>query len=128
MLDSGKSYSLHTRADNQELTNHRSAEFGTSVLLSGPASAGEPLPGYTWWQNFAAFIAKNNSVPDQYAWHMEGGGGDLLSDNGGLVEILNNYSLPMRPININEYGTAPEQVCTVLFHTAFGLVLLQSKV
>jgi len=87
------------------------------VLLSGPASAGEPLPGYTWWQNFAAFIAKNNSVPDQYAWHMEGGGGDLLSDHGGLVEILNNYSLPMRPININEYGTAPEQVRIALSPT-----------
>ena len=48
---------------------------------------------------------------------MEGGGGDLLSDNGGLVEILNNYSLPMRPININEYGTAPEQVRIVLSPT-----------
>jgi len=58
---------------------------------------------------------------------MEGGGGDLLSDHGGLVEILNNYSLPMRPININEYGTAPEQVCTVLFPTALAWYCCRAK-
>ncbi|KAL9622910.1 MAG: hypothetical protein Q9160_002836 [Pyrenula sp. 1 TL-2023] len=84
--------------------------FGTSVQLSGPASAGEPLTSNSWWTNYASFIASNKSVPDQYAWHMEGGGGDLVSAYGGLVSILRTYGLPNKPININEYATFPEQV------------------
>lgn len=81
------------------------AEFGDSVLTSGPASANEPLVTSDWFKNWAAFVSSNGSVPDQYAWHMEGGGGDLLSAHGGLAQILANYSMPYRTININEYGT-----------------------
>lgn len=81
-----------------------------TVQLSGPSSAGEPLTNYTWWVDFASHIASTATIPDQYTWHMEGGTGDLLSAHDGLVRILSNYSLPMRTININEYGTFPEQV------------------
>ena len=84
--------------------------FGTGVQLSGPATAGEPLTSNTWWTAWASFVAQNKSVPDQYAWHMEGGGGDLLSAHGGLVSILAQYGLPQKPININEYSTYAEQV------------------
>lgn len=55
-------------------------------------------------------MAANGSVPDQYAWHMESGGGDLLSAYGGLVATQNQYGLPPKPININEYGVWDEQV------------------
>lgn len=41
---------------------------------------------------------------------METGGGDMLSAQAGLFDLLQTYSLPMRPININEYSTYPEQV------------------
>lgn len=84
--------------------------FGTGVLLSGPATAGEPLTSNTWWQNYLSFVAKNQSIPDQWAWHMEGGGGDMLSSQGGLVSLLRQYNLPMKPININEYAVYNEQV------------------
>ena len=87
-----------------------SSAFGTSVLLSGPASANEPLPSSTWWKNYLSYIASTNTIPDQYAWHMEGGGGDMLSAYGGLNGLLKTYKLPMKPININEYATYPEQV------------------
>lgn len=87
-----------------------SAEYGTKVLLSGPASAGEPLTSNTWWTTWAAFVAANASVPDQYAWHMEGGTGDLLSAYGGLTAIRNTYGLPAKTVNINEYGVFDEQV------------------
>ena len=87
-----------------------SAQYGTNVQLSGPASAGEPLTSNSWWQNWASFVASNRSIPDQYAWHMEGGGGDLISANGGLVATLDKYGLPSKPININEYAVFSEQV------------------
>lgn len=41
---------------------------------------------------------------------MEGGGGDMLSSQGGLYSLLAKYNLPSRPININEYGLWSEQV------------------
>lgn len=64
----------------------------------------------TWFQAWASFVASNGSVTDQYAWHMEGGGGDLLSCYDGLVAAQNQYGLPSKPININEYGVWDEQV------------------
>lgn len=53
------------------------------VLLIGPASAGEPGLTNTWWTTFASFIATNQSIPDQWVWHMESGGGDMLSAQAG---------------------------------------------
>ncbi|RHZ54011.1 glycoside hydrolase family 39 protein [Aspergillus thermomutatus] len=92
-------------------TYHRlRSELGSGVQLSGPASAGEPLASNTWWNNWASFVASNKSIPDQYAWHMEGGGGDLLSAQDGLVHWQKTYGLPGRPININEYAVYNEQV------------------
>ncbi|EAW08790.1 glycoside hydrolase family 39 protein [Aspergillus clavatus NRRL 1] len=92
-------------------TFHRfRSEFSNKVQLSGPASAAEPLASSTWWQAWASFVARNNSIPDQYAWHMEGGGGDLLSTHAGLLHWQKTYGLPSRPININEYAILTEEV------------------
>ncbi|PYH95630.1 glycoside hydrolase [Aspergillus ellipticus CBS 707.79] len=85
-------------------------EFGTAVELSGPASAGEPLSDNTWWGAWASFVASNDSIPDQYAWHMESGTGDLLSAQAGLIYWREKYSLPAKLININEYAIYTEQV------------------
>lgn len=41
---------------------------------------------------------------------MEGGGGDLLSAQAGLVYWQNKYGLPGKTININEYAVFNEQV------------------
>jgi len=83
--------------------------WGTNVLISGPASANTPSAGNTWWKNYMSTVSSSGTIPDQWAWHMEGGGGDLLSTYGGLVSLLNNYKLPMRPVNINEYATLTEE-------------------
>ncbi|KAJ5080809.1 hypothetical protein N7456_013519 [Penicillium angulare] len=85
-------------------------EFGTAVELSGPASAGEPLASNSWWGAWASFVSSNNSIPDQYAWHMESGTGDLLSAQAGLDYWRGTYGLPAKLININEYAVYDEQV------------------
>lgn len=91
-----------------------------SVLLSGPATAWEPLTDYPWWRNWCAFFAGNHSTPDQYAWHMETGGGNMLTTDAELVELLHIYGL-MRVININESmntrrtGSRSLRLCVVDF-------------
>jgi hypothetical protein len=81
-----------------------------SVKLIGPAFAGQPDPSNSWWTNFLSFVASNSSVPDEYVWHMEGGGGDMEGAYGALVGMLQTYKLPIKPLNIDEYATFPEQV------------------
>ncbi|KAH9821489.1 glycoside hydrolase superfamily [Melampsora americana] len=80
------------------------------VPISGPSTSGEPLESNTWWQNWAEFVAKHKCVPDQYSWHMEGGGSDLQRSTRGLAAIKKKYDLPDRPLNINEYAIFNEQV------------------
>jgi hypothetical protein len=41
---------------------------------------------------------------------MEGGGGDMEGAYGALTSMLKTYRLPVKPLNIDEYGTFPEQV------------------
>ncbi|KAF8847539.1 glycoside hydrolase [Acephala macrosclerotiorum] len=81
------------------------------AVISGPSMAGSPDSGDTWWTNWASFIAQNGSVPDQYSWHMESGGGDMQSSVATYQSILANVGLPTNAqVNINEYGVFDEQV------------------
>jgi len=79
------------------------------ALLLGPTLAGAPYTGNDWWTNFMSFISTNASVPDQFVWHEESGGGDLLSHNGQLQILLDTYDVPRKPINIDEYAVYSEQ-------------------
>jgi hypothetical protein len=49
-------------------------------------------------------------VPDEYVWHMEGGGGDMEGAYGALYGMLQTYKLPVKPLNIDEYAIFSEQV------------------
>jgi hypothetical protein len=105
-------------------TWHRLRTEWPSVLLIGPAYAGSPSTSntcefqipepnstdFSGWTNFCSFVKSNSSVPDEWVWHMEGGGGDMESSYGELQVLLKNYGLPNNPVNIDEYSTFPEQV------------------
>jgi hypothetical protein len=77
-----------------------------SVLISGPSLAFRPFPDNTWWTNWLAQIAGNDTVPNQYSYHLEGDtdatDNDLQNTNVSLAGLLQTYSLPERQININE--------------------------
>jgi len=79
------------------------------VLLLGPTLANSPSASDTWWTNYLSFVVSNDSIPDQYVWHIEGGG-DLATDQATLSTLLNTYGLPEKTINIDEYATYAEQV------------------
>jgi hypothetical protein len=57
-----------------------------------------------------SYVASNSSVPDQWSWHMETGGNNMLTEHGQLQAYLKQYNLPAKQININEYATDSEQV------------------
>lgn len=81
------------------------------MLTSGPTLAGQPGTTYDWWTQWAQFVKNNASIPDQYAWHEEGGSGSNFEYSYGVLQqILTKYGLPQRQININEYATFNEQV------------------
>lgn len=82
-----------------------------TAQISGPTLANLPSTSDTWWTSWASFIASNGSIPDQYAWHMEGGGGDMQSAVATYKTILSNVGLATtKQVNINEYATFAEQV------------------
>ncbi|KAJ5734950.1 uncharacterized protein N7483_000075 [Penicillium malachiteum] len=68
----------------------------------------------TWWTNWLSQIAGNDTIPDQYAYHLEGSPDDFYDDlqntNVSLAALLKTYGLPERQININEYATFDEQI------------------
>ena len=90
--------------------------FGTSVLISGPSTSGEPGIGngwgHAWNQNFASFVKANGTEPDQWAWHMETGGSSMNQAYAGFKDLINKYGLTggKTPVNINEYAVFDEQV------------------
>ncbi|KAH8799817.1 glycoside hydrolase superfamily [Xylogone sp. PMI_703] len=91
-------------------TYHRLRSDFAQVSITGPSLAGAPGASNTWWTSWSSFIASNNSIPDQYSWHMEGGGGDMLSSVVVLNTLRATNKLPSKTININEYATLAEQV------------------
>lgn len=84
------------------------------VSLSGPTLAYRPLSDNTWWTNWLAQVAGNDTIPEQYAYHLEGDTDDwdnnLQNTNRTLTALLKTYGLPERQIHINEYANSAEQI------------------
>lgn len=93
------------------MANHSLSDAFPDAVTTGPSLAAAPDTSNTWWTNWAAFVAQNGSIPTQYAWHMEGGGGDMQSSVARYKTILSNAKLATdHVININEYAVFSEQV------------------
>ncbi|KAG9229718.1 glycoside hydrolase family 39 protein [Amylocarpus encephaloides] len=75
------------------------------VKLIGPEFSGQPDASRSWWTNHPSFVKSNGSIPGEWVWHMEGGGGDMETTFGPLYSLLKTYGLARRPINIDEYAT-----------------------
>ncbi|KAH8897924.1 hypothetical protein GQ53DRAFT_637203 [Thozetella sp. PMI_491] len=92
----------------------RSDPAFNTVKISGPTLAWRPMSSNSWWTNWLSQISGNNTVPDQYAFHLEGSldavDNDLEYTNASLGALLKEYGLPDRQININEYAEFIEQV------------------
>ncbi len=87
-------------------------EFNT-VQISGSTLAFRPLSDTDWWVLWLAQIAGSWTVPDQYAYHLEGItthiDNDLQTTNVTLKALLDTCGLPERHININQYANWEER-------------------
>ena len=51
------------------------------------------------------FIADTDTVPDQYSWHLLNPERNLRETKEQFESLLEEFALPERPININEYAS-----------------------
>jgi len=86
------------------------------LQITGPSYAGSPSPDNPWWTGWLDEIKTNDTIPDYYSWHLEGGPDNPTQNIAQNLPLLNSmlaeYDLPDRQININEYATFEEQVAS----------------
>ncbi|KAK7212802.1 hypothetical protein V2G26_019980 [Clonostachys chloroleuca] len=93
---------------------HATALFRTELpntLISGPSMAHSPsLDKETWRTWVEAVSGKGNIIPDIYSWHQIGGWEREPERTIPEFDTYRaNYSLPDRPLDINEYAWTSEQ-------------------
>jgi hypothetical protein len=85
-----------------------------AMKISGPSMAYRPQPTNTWWTAWLKCVSGNNTIPDYYTYHLEGGLTDVTNDplytNASLAALLKQYNMPSRQVFINEYAELSEQV------------------
>lgn len=85
-----------------------------SMKLSGPSLAFRPMESNLWWTEWLRQIAGNDTIPDQYGYHLEGTLAEVDNDpsytNSSLSALLDTYGLPPRQVNVNEYAQYSEMV------------------
>ncbi|KAL9473210.1 hypothetical protein ACSS6W_007590 [Trichoderma asperelloides] len=85
-----------------------------NMKIVGPSLALRPKATNVWWTEWLRQVAGNNTIPDQYTYHLEGSETDTDNDptftNASLSALLNTYNAPQRQINVNEYAQYKEMV------------------
>ncbi|KAF2729236.1 glycoside hydrolase [Polyplosphaeria fusca] len=88
------------------------------TLISGPSMAHSANKNDKNWQAWAQAVSSNNTIPDIYSWHQIGAWErEPDSTMPDLNSLQKTYSLPSRPIDINEYASKDEQnpACTAFY-------------
>ncbi|RGP65405.1 glycoside hydrolase family 39 [Fusarium sporotrichioides] len=86
-----------------------------SMRIAGPSISAIPTTTHEWWNDFLSECLKNDSLPDQWAWHMESGN-DCDTVAGSMKtfhELLAKFNIPLdkaQDVNLNEYAVYGEQV------------------
>ncbi|KAF5228906.1 hypothetical protein FAUST_10754 [Fusarium austroamericanum] len=86
-----------------------------SIRIAGPSISAIPTTTHEWWNDFLTECLKNDTLPDQWAWHMESGN-DCDTIAGSMKtfhELLAKFDIPLdkaQDVNLNEYAVYGEQV------------------
>ena len=82
-----------------------------SVEIMGPSMQEGATADYIWWSQWLQAVSSNGIPPDQYSYHLlYGNNVDLRRYNQTLSDLLVQYGLPERQVNVNEYARPEEQV------------------
>ncbi|KAJ3536811.1 hypothetical protein NM208_g6564 [Fusarium decemcellulare] len=79
------------------------------VHITGPSTTVPPTLDSEWWQNYMKYIARTNTIPDSYSWHLLRTDRNLRESKQQFDTLRKKYKLPERPININEYAWLDEE-------------------
>ncbi|KAL6917399.1 hypothetical protein FSST1_008894 [Fusarium sambucinum] len=86
-----------------------------SIRIAGPSISAIPTITHEWWDDFLSECLTNDTLPDQWSWHMESGN-DCDTMAGSIKtfhELLAKFDIPLdkaQDVNINEYAVYGEQV------------------
>ena len=82
------------------------------VGISGPSTSSPPTTDNPYWIQWLDAVSTNGIVPEEYSYHLLYGGVnvDLAIANTTLTGLLQQYNLPARQVNANEYAQPEEQV------------------
>ncbi|KAI1026309.1 hypothetical protein LB503_012874 [Fusarium chuoi] len=75
------------------------------VQITGPSTTTPPTVDSEWYNNYLKFIAKTNTIPDFYSWHLLATDRNLRESKAQFDTLRKKYKLPECPININEYAS-----------------------
>ncbi|RFN54063.1 glycoside hydrolase family 39 protein [Fusarium flagelliforme] len=86
-----------------------------SVRIAGPSISAIPTTGHDWWTDFLTECIKNDTLPDQWSWHMESGNDcdTMAGSMKSFHDLLAKFDVPLekaKDVNINEYAVYGEQV------------------
>ncbi|KAF4462826.1 glycoside hydrolase family 39 [Fusarium albosuccineum] len=79
------------------------------VHITGPSTTVPPTLDSEWWQNYMKYIARTNTIPDSYSWHLLRTDRNLRESKQQFDTLRKKHKLPERPININEYAWLDEK-------------------
>lgn len=112
---------------------YHDAFTGADVKIVGPSTSSQPSLTNAWWSKWAdhvktsgnvsnpvprrkhCFADSSSKIPDWWSCHQLNGrgsancGNDPVATNTQLSQVLQKYSLPSRPFQINEYAASDEQ-------------------
>ncbi|KAF4978136.1 hypothetical protein FZEAL_5434 [Fusarium zealandicum] len=96
-------------------TYHKIREKFPSMRITGPSMSAVPSAAHEWWTSFLSHAVSEQTLPDQWSWHMENGEAsmDVAKAVAGFRDLLSAYNIKPEAaldININEYAVYGEQL------------------
>lgn len=89
-----------------------------AMEIMGPAMQIGPTADNPWWTAWLTAVSEEGIPPDQYSYHLLYAAESIEADrsdidlqlyNQTFQELLDQYDLPLRQINVNEYAIPEEQ-------------------
>lgn len=76
--------------------------------MLGPSISQPPHPNNARWTAWLDHVKKTNTIPDIYTYHVLTAGPDhtIRGAQDNLRSMTSGRGLPMKPVNVNEYGAS----------------------
>jgi hypothetical protein len=76
-----------------------------NAVIVGPSTAGQPAPGWMWFNTYLDYVTANNVVPNYLSWHQLIPDSDPQTSKNNLDEMLSSRGISVQGYQVNEYGS-----------------------